>query len=166
MFDASLYQLTVADWAANGVILVVTAALLFLFSRPLLRDSPLWRATVTPLASIIGSGFLVVAPLLGFTVGNWALVAVAGIVALAYLVGGAIRYNIAHVESIIESDAPSAGAKGVIRWLGRAAKLSLTLAYVIAVAFYLKLLGAFVMRLFDVDSMEIGNWIAIPITVP
>ncbi len=48
------------------------------------RSSEGWRATVTPLASIIGSGFLVLAPLLAATVGSWAPVAMTGIVMLAY----------------------------------------------------------------------------------
>ncbi|MBD3675017.1 MAG: hypothetical protein HUJ26_15980 [Planctomycetaceae bacterium] len=160
MFHTSLQQLTVGDWIVNGVVLAVTAALLFLFFRPWVRTSKFWRATVTPLASIIGSGFLVVAPLLGFTVGNWALMAITAIVVLAYFVGGAVRYNIAHLESIIESDESDEGDETVIRWLGRAAKLSLALAYVIAVAFYLKLLAAFVMRLFHPDFAHLENWIA------
>jgi hypothetical protein len=160
MLDVSLRQLELSDWLANGLVLIATVAMLWLFSRPSMRRSTLWQATVTPLASIIGSGFLVVAPLLGSTVGNWSIVAVGAIVALAYLVGGVVRYNICHVEPIIESNEANGEVDQWIRWLGKAAKVSLTLAYVVAIAFYLKLLGAFVMRLFHVDGANIENWIA------
>jgi hypothetical protein len=43
------------------------------FSKRLAASSN-WRATVTPLASIMDSGFLVVAPLLGVIVGNLAVI--------------------------------------------------------------------------------------------
>jgi hypothetical protein len=120
----------------------------------------MWRATVTPLASIIGSGFLVVAPLLGFTVGRWALFAMAGIVGLAYLVGGAVRYNIAHVEDITEADEPGDRFGQTLQWIGRATKVVLALAYVIAVTFYLELLGAFVLRLFGTEDVYLQKIIA------
>ena len=45
------------------VIAVATVALIGLF-LPRVVGSTKWRATVTPLASIIGSGFLILAPLL------------------------------------------------------------------------------------------------------
>ena len=59
-----------------NVIIVVVAVLLFgylAFSKRLSNSSG-WQATVTPLASIMGSGFLVSAPLLGGIVGNLAVV--------------------------------------------------------------------------------------------
>jgi hypothetical protein len=130
-------------WIVDGLILSVAAAvLLLLFSRRM-RGSEFWRATATPLASIIGSGFLVVAPLLAFTVGNWALLAMAGLTALAYLVGGALRYNIAVVEGIVDNDHPADRDGIVLLWMERASKIALAFAYVIAIAFYLDLLGAF-----------------------
>ena len=46
------------------------------FSRRLAAASD-WKATVTPLASIMGSGFLVSAPLLAGIVGNLAVVCMA-----------------------------------------------------------------------------------------
>jgi hypothetical protein len=52
------------------------------------------------LASIMGSGFLVSAPLLGGIVGNLAVVCMAMLLVLAYAVGGAIRFNIRHFEPI------------------------------------------------------------------
>jgi hypothetical protein len=54
-------------------LIIVTVALALsgylAFSRRLTASSN-WKATVTPLASIMGSGFLVSAPLLGSIVGN------------------------------------------------------------------------------------------------
>lgn len=117
-----------------------------------MRRSRLWRATVTPLASIIGSGFLVVAPLLGHAVGNFAVFAMAGIVALAYAVGSAVRYNIRHVEKIVESEENGGAEQTILKWMERLAKLMLSLAYVIAIAFYLELLAAFALRLFDASG--------------
>jgi hypothetical protein len=60
----------------NAVIIVVALLLAgyLAFSKHLAASSN-WKATVTPLASIMGSGFLVSAPLLGGIVGNLAVVA-------------------------------------------------------------------------------------------
>ena len=55
-----LAQLTPFDYLLIGI----TVATLLALNGPWLRRSPLWSVTITPLASIIGSGFLVVAPLL------------------------------------------------------------------------------------------------------
>lgn len=53
------------------IIGFVSAAALVLF-HPKVSGNANWRATVTPLASIIGSGFLVLAPLLVRQVGQLA----------------------------------------------------------------------------------------------
>ena len=58
------------------------------------------KATVTLLASIMGSGFLVSAPLLAGSVGNLAVICMAGLLLLAYGVGGAIRFNIRYFEPV------------------------------------------------------------------
>lgn len=80
------------------IALVVTVLALAVLLAPVLRRNRAWRATVTPLASIIGSGFLVSAPLLVREVGGYALYAMLGLCAVAYWVGGAVRFNIAHGE--------------------------------------------------------------------
>ena len=51
------------------------------------RDSPTWRAMATPLASIIGSGFLICGPLLAREFGGVAIWAMAALLALAYALG-------------------------------------------------------------------------------
>jgi len=65
------------------------------------RSKEIWRATVTPLASIVGSGFLVAAPLLAVLVGGSFPAAMTAIVLLAYAIGGIIRFNIAHAEPLL-----------------------------------------------------------------
>ena len=131
--------------------MVATALVVFAVLSHL-RGSDEWHATVTPLASIIGSGFLVVAPLLGSITGAFAVLAMAGIVALAYAVGGAVRYNIAEVEHLVETESGQGRLTGLFVWGARSSKVALAAAYVIAVAFYLELLGAFGLRLFGVED--------------
>jgi hypothetical protein len=128
--------------AVAVVLTAVVAAGLLL--RPGLRASARWRATVTPLASIIGSGFLVVTPLLAAAVGSWAPVAMAGVVAFAYWVGAAMRLVIAEVEPRLESPSPSR----TLVDLDRLSRLLLGFAYVVSVAFYVRLMSSFVLRSF------------------
>lgn len=119
-------------------VLAIAAALL----RPGVRSSESWRATVTPLASIIGSGFLVVTPLLSAVVGPWAPLAMAGIVGLAYWVGSAMRLVIAEVEPELVIRVPDRALVD----LDRLSRLLLGFAYVASVAFYLRLMSVFVLR--------------------
>lgn len=53
-----------SNFVLPGVALAVVVALFL----PRVRNAILWRATVTPLASIIGSGFLISGPLLSHVV--------------------------------------------------------------------------------------------------
>ncbi|OYY90321.1 MAG: hypothetical protein B7Y45_08490 [Sphingomonas sp. 28-66-16] len=101
-----------------------------------------WTATVTPLASIIGSGFLISGPLLAHEFGGAALPAMAVLLLLAYAVGGVIRWNIVHVENYLES----APFNDPISWTARLTQLVLAAAYAISVAYYLKLLAAFALK--------------------
>lgn len=111
-----------------------------LFTR--ISRSVTWRAMVAPLASIIGSGFLVSAPLLGRELGGFAILGIVGLCAFAWAIGGAIRYNIMHVEPLLEQTPPPRH----IAVLERLSTFTLFFAYVISVAYYLALLGAFVMK--------------------
>jgi hypothetical protein len=72
----------------NAIIIVVAVLSTgyLAFSKRLAGSSD-WKATVTPLASIMGSGFLVSAPLLAGIVGNLAVFCMAMLLALAYLIG-------------------------------------------------------------------------------
>ena len=124
--------------AAAAFIAVVVAAWLTFGLPGRLRS---WRATVTPLASIIGSGFLVSGPLMARDFGLLAAPAMAVLLALAYAVGAVIRFNIIHAEPLLKE-----GARRGLAWSGRAAQITLTLAYSVSVAFYLKLLAEFLLR--------------------
>ncbi len=139
----------------NALLLAVAIAVVALLFQPRLRQSRDWRATVTPLASIIGSGFLVAAPLLAHAVNSWALLAMAGIVLVAYGIGEVIRYNIRYAEPILNSG-QSPRSLLVIEHLSA---LVLGLAYVISVAFYLRLLASFVLRAMEVENDFLANMI-------
>lgn len=126
---------------------LVALALVFgaLFLNKRFVHWPLWRATVTPLASIIGSGFLVAGPILLETAGRWAWLAMLGLCAVGYFYGGAIRHNIVHVEPRLGRGAPKSMV--VIEDLSQ---LALAVAYFISVAYYLNLFSAFALRGFGV----------------
>lgn len=136
---------------ADVVGLLIVATTLTLLLMPRVRDSERWRATVTPLASIIGSGFLVVAPLLAHTVGSAAAIAMLGIVLLSLWIGSSIGYNIKVGE---QNEAP-----GLFR-LERASEFALAIAYVISIAFYVRLLASFVLRLTELESEAVTNGLA------
>ena len=71
----------------------------------------IFSATATPLASIFGSGFLVIVPILNGAVGPYSLIAMAGICGLAYGVGCVIRYNIRPAS--LRSPGNPCGTRGV-----------------------------------------------------
>ncbi len=133
------------DTIIVGLALIVGALLL----SKRVRDNRAWRATVTPLASIIGSGFLVIVPLLGTAVGVYAPLAMLAVVALAYLIGVAIRFNIRFAEPLL-ADTESGGS--MLSRLEYVAGIVLGFAYVISVTFYLRLLASFALRGLDLES--------------
>ena len=136
----------------NLIIIVVALALGgYLAFSPRLTASSKWKATVTPLASIMGSGFLVSAPLLAGIVGNLAVVCMALLLVLAYMVGGAIRFNIRHFEPI---ENKGHGPAQNIAFLSR---IVLVGAYFISVTYYLELLAAFVLKAAGVQSQMAAN---------
>ena len=131
---------------STGLVLVfVVAAGLALF-HPRLAATPTWRATVTPLASIIGSGFLVLAPILVREFGVGAVLVMTGLCALAYLVGSAIRFNI-RVFDHPDHDRSVAEVR-----IERLSDWALAFAYVISVCYYLNLLGAFAVSQTQADD--------------
>ncbi len=128
----------------NALIIGVTVLTGAILLYPRLANAPLWRAAITPLASIIGSGFLVLGPILDASYGKDALLVMAALCIVAYLFGAAIRFNIRHVEG------QAAGA--MIRRLESASSWALAFAYIVSVAYYLNLLGAFAVSLTDLDD--------------
>ena len=121
-----------------------------------MRNNRAWQATVTPLASIIGSGFLVVAPLLADVTGQEPVLAMLVIVGVAYLIGGAIRFNILYSEPLEESGTGPASLKT----LARISHLALTVAYVISVAFYIRLLSSFALSMTPFKAGLYGDLLA------
>ncbi|MEM9281175.1 MAG: hypothetical protein AAGA96_05065 [Verrucomicrobiota bacterium] len=117
-----------------------------------LSGSTSWQATVTPLASIMGSGFLISAPLLGGLVGTWAVVGMLCLLVIAYLVGEAIRYNIRHFEPVEQDHGPPQ----TVAFLSR---LVLVGAYFISVVYYLELLAVFALHLVGVENQFEANLI-------
>ncbi|NPA14220.1 MAG: hypothetical protein GXN97_03425 [Aquificae bacterium] len=138
--DVSLSKLTYLDWITAIAFLLAFA----FFLNPKLERNRLWRATVIPLASIIGSGYLVCAPLLYYAVGDYAVLAMAGIVTLAYLIGTALRFNIRYAEPLIYEQTPERKLHIFLVELERFSNLVLAFSYIISVAFYLRLLSAFI----------------------
>ncbi len=126
----------------NIILVVIAAIVLLIMFRPRLTKSESWQATLTPLSSIIGSGFLVIAPLLASVVGAYSPLAVAGIVVLAYGIGGVIRFNIIHAEPLLHD---KKGHPAICK-IDLFANAMLSIAYVTAVAFYLSLLSSFLLN--------------------
>ncbi|MGB5809577.1 MAG: hypothetical protein WBG86_03545, partial [Polyangiales bacterium] len=105
------------------------------------------QATVTPLASIFGSGFLVVVPVLASAVGPYSGVAMIAVLGLAYGVGGVIRHNITIIEPALQREPPRSAVL-----LEHASTYALIFAYVLSVCLYLHILAAFALKPFDADS--------------
>ena len=106
------------------------------------------RATATPLASIFGSGFLVIVPILYGAVGEYSVVAMAGVCLLAYAVGSVVRFNIREAEVLFEQKK----AKKVTLAFEQASDFAIVVAYTISVCLYLRILSSFLLGGFGVDS--------------
>ena len=105
------------------------------------------KAVTTPLASIFGSGFLVIVPILAGAVGPYSVIAMVAVCALAIAVGAVIRFNIAHAE-------PALAAKPKESTLSfeRSSDLALILAYIISVCLYLHILSSFALGGLGIDK--------------
>jgi hypothetical protein len=139
----------------NAIDILIPALALalagFLSFSPRLVKSSDWKATVTPLASIMGSGFLVSAPLLAGVVGPYALITMIGLLVLAYLVGGAIRFNIRHFEPIEHA------GHGAPQQIAFASRFVLVGAYFVSISYYLQLLAQFASRAVGIDDQVLAH---------
>lgn len=106
------------------------------------------KGITTPLASIFGSGFLVIISVLDGAVGVWSLPAMLAICLLAYAVGSVIRFNIAHVEQSLHDKT----AKKSTLWLDNIADIALVPAYIISVTLYLRILSSYALHFFHLDN--------------
>jgi hypothetical protein len=103
-------------------------------------------AMSTPLASIFGSGFLVVVPVLASAVGPYAIVAM--VVALvAHQVGAIVRHNILCAEPVL-----AAKRNRVTMLAERFSDIALIGAYVVSVCLYVHILSAFVLAGLGLDT--------------
>lgn len=127
------------------IVIALAVAGILAFSKKL-NGSSAWRATLTPLASIMGSGFLVCAPLIGGIAGPTSIFFMLGLLVVAYCVGEAVRYNIQHFEPVENSKS------GTVQRVALASRMVLAVAYFISVAYYLQLLAVFVLQIFGIDS--------------
>jgi len=131
--------------STNILVLVAVAVTMLALGMPRVARSRDWRATITPLASIIGSGFLVLGPILHHAYGDYAPLVMAGLCFAAYLFGAAIRENI---KSLVAGTPRPA----IVLRLESVASWALAGAYIISVAYYLNLFGAFAVSLTPADS--------------
>lgn len=133
------------------IAIAATLAVAFLLFHPRLIASDRWRALSTPLASIIGSGFLVSVPILRDLAGAWATLLMAGLLAMAYCIGAAIRHNILHVEPLLMNG----GGSRPIASLERMSHITLAFAYFVSVAYYLVLFSTFLMKPFGISDVTV-----------
>ncbi|RDH81608.1 MAG: hypothetical protein DIZ80_16180 [endosymbiont of Galathealinum brachiosum] len=147
--------LSASSMILNSGLILAALFTIYYLRRPNFQKSESWQATLTPLSSIIGSGFLIMSPLLASVVGILSPVAVTGIVILAYAIGSVIRFNIMHVEPRIKDGSLSQRTREV-EYLG---DIALVLAYMVAVAFYLSLLSSFLLSYLGVDNIDAERWL-------
>jgi hypothetical protein len=105
-------------------------------------------ATATPLASIFGSGFLVIVPILAGAVGPYAWLAMICVCLLAYAMGNVIRFNIRNAEPLLEAGTASHRAT----FFERSSDIALVIAYAISVCLYIRILAAFLLGGLGIDT--------------
>lgn len=136
---------------ADIFVIVGSLLALALLFTPRLKASGVWRATLTPLASIIGSGFLIIGPILVSHFGRMALIPMIILCLTGYAFGSAVRYNIASIAR--EEGATTSSPQK----LEAVASWSLAIAYAISVTYYLNLFGSFAARIVGTDTGQLGR---------
>jgi len=101
----------------------------------------------TPLASIFGSGFLVIVPVLARGVGPYSVVAMLAVAVVAFQVGAIVRHNILCAEPVL-----AAGSRRSTLFFERLSDVALVAAYVVSVCLYIHILSAFVLGAFRLDT--------------
>ncbi len=142
----------------NSAILLIVLFTGAVFLSPKIANSQFWRASVTPLASIIGSGFLVIGPILDASYGKYAPLAMISLCTIAYFFGSAIRFNIQCEEN-------RSTQRDLIRLMEGFASWALAFAYVVSVTYYLNLFGAFGIRLTENDGVNDARMLATAIFI-
>lgn len=129
------------------ILMLIALGIFSMLMLPIIRRQDVWRATVTPLASIIGSGFLIAAPLLNDLSGPFAVWVMLGLCCFSYAVGQVIRWNIEAVEPIL-----SAKNNIPLLTVERFSDIALTCAYVLSVTYYLYLFSSFLHRVLPFEQ--------------
>ena len=106
-----------------------------------------FSAMSTPLASMFGSGFLVIVPLLASAVGPYAVWAMLAVGLVAFHVGAIVRNNILLAEPVL-----AAGDRRATLLFERLSTVALVAAYIMAVCLYLHIMSAFVLGVFELDT--------------
>jgi hypothetical protein len=104
-------------------------------------------AMSTPLASIFGSGFLVVVPILASAVGPYAVFAMIAVSLVAFLVGSIVRHNILCAEPAL-----ILGSKRLTVGVERLSDVALVAAYIVSICLYIHILSTFVLVSFELDT--------------
>ena len=142
----------------TGINVVISAAMIVAVAALVsaaARRSTIWRAATTPLASIIGSGFLVLGPLLAYAYGAAAPLVMIALCAVAFAFGGAIRYQMAQSVNLKDAD---------LRYLSVLDTISswaLAFAYIVSIAYYVNLFGAFAASIVSSASNDHSEHIAL-----
>lgn len=105
-------------------------------------------ATATPLASIFGSGFLIVVPALVAALGRNAPIGMLLVCLVAWFVGSAVRVGIRRIEPI-----PTGELRGVLLRIEQLSVPTIIAAYVVSVALYLRVLAAYVWNVIGAHSL-------------
>lgn len=114
----------------------------------------------TPLASIFGSGFLIIVPVVAAVLGvntPWGVLAVC---LFAWPVGSAVRATIVRVEGRPRAELPRVAVLA-----DRIATPAVILAYVVSVSLYLRVLAAYVFHAVNVSSDAAERTLVITIIV-
>ncbi|MDQ2781463.1 MAG: hypothetical protein M3Y26_02840, partial [Actinomycetota bacterium] len=109
------------------------------------RLSGVVRASVTPLASILGSGLLIIVPVLERTLGSLSVFGAALVCGVAWVVGTSVR----HCVRVVEPAQASGSLDRVNARLDQAGDAVIVVAYVISVALYLRIMAQYVVDYSD-----------------
>ncbi|MEO8262160.1 MAG: hypothetical protein ABI566_06275 [Pseudolysinimonas sp.] len=118
-------------------------------------------ATVTPLASILGSGLLIIVPVLERTLGVFSVLGIIGICGVAWLLGTAIRHNVV----VVERRQAAGDLDRTTNRLGRVADAVIVIAYVISVALYLRIMAQYLVGFFNTAGSALWEPIIACLTV-
>ncbi|MDQ7019550.1 MAG: hypothetical protein Q9M33_10310 [Robiginitomaculum sp.] len=104
-------------------------------------------AMSTPLASIFGSGFLVVVPILASAVGPYAVFAMIGVSIVAFMVGSIVRHNILCAEPAL-----ILGSRRLTVGVERLSDFALVAAYTVSICLYIHILSTFLLGGLNQDT--------------